>query len=365
MPDEGQWLRRRRRWIWGCTGGCLGVLLVLFAVVGGFVLWLRHPLPVAPPEVFVSPDAVGFLVVRVEADDPFMVEAAVRLSQLTAVRRGLPAKRPDVFRLDPAIVRGTLLRVSPVQLVVVARPAAEGASPEMGAAAAMRAYSRLYRYLALAMMKKRAGDQAARESYRGASLITIPGGSVQAVLDNNFMLAPGRDTVTGWVDSLVRFREGESGRGAPALSVAEPLKVAYGRLGPQSPVRLAAFKAHGELAAALKQLAEDWPDAEREVVSTLAPHVVTVAAQLAPMNNLDAALTVFVECDDPQVAAALCDAVAKTASHPGATDPLRELSAAVEDGRVVKVQARIENVPGRLAALLEAPRRAPPRLPPK
>ncbi|MHC4789661.1 MAG: hypothetical protein ACYS8K_10740, partial [Planctomycetota bacterium] len=69
---ESEW-RRRRRWIWGCTGGCLGFMVVVAAAIFLAFRFLGRPVPVVPPETFVHPETEALLVARVEHDDPLLV----------------------------------------------------------------------------------------------------------------------------------------------------------------------------------------------------------------------------------------------------------------------------------------------------
>jgi len=72
--------RRRKRWVWGCTGGCLGFLVAVGALIFLAYYVLSRPMPVPAAEALVAPGASALLVVRIEPDDPLPLEIVSRLA---------------------------------------------------------------------------------------------------------------------------------------------------------------------------------------------------------------------------------------------------------------------------------------------
>ena len=163
LTDQERLFRRRRKWIWGCTGGCLSLMVVAAAVLIGIWMWLGKGQPVPPAEAFLTARTGTFVFVRIEPDDPMMVEVPVRLAMQPAVSNQVPTKDNRPLRVDAERMREVVTKVGPIQLVLVGTRS-EGEPPlRWGVAASVGHFGRALDFVLQSTARK--ADMPAREIY--------------------------------------------------------------------------------------------------------------------------------------------------------------------------------------------------------
>lgn len=348
--------KRRQKWVWGCTAGCLSFLLVVAVVIFAGYRLLGRSVPVVPPETFVPADATAFFFVWAEADDPLAVEIPARLLRLPTFVQAAPAKDREKFRIDADEARGVVLSMAPMQIVLVLRPG-EGEEPfRWGAVVSIRSFSRLYGFVMRSIMLQ-AAPSSEMEEYKDASIVSAPAGRVLAARRNNYMAADGKEIVTFWVDRLeerraLEDRAAEEGQPAPAPEIGGDLQGPHGRLDHERPIRFACLNPGGELAALLALVPEGQARDLIEASGVLSEGVVSVAGQMEGLNSRDAALELFVECADGDTAAYLKDALEVLLAEASDASPLREARVSLDGDAGLRLEARVANLPDKIARLV-------------
>ncbi len=338
--------RRRMRWLWGCTGGCLLVILLTGGLVFVFVRYLLQPVPVVPPTTFVGPRSSAFLFVRIEAGDPLMIELPARLAMSPVFQQNVPARPGGQVVRDVDQARALIEEVAPVQLVTVLEPDGEEAPLRRGGVVSLHRYSRLFGHVARGIIEQE--SLAAPEQHHGALIGTTLEGRAIGMRGNNYMVADQPAMLKRWAKDLEEQRR----RDEPAPPrMSEPLMTAYGRLDASSPILFASVNAHGELAAILAALPEGEARQALGRAGLASPQVVSFSAELAGLNNRDAELTMFLECEAAEVAGELADRLTAVGRTFAKANPLQEIQVALheEEERVVRVRGRLEDLPDRIA----------------
>ncbi len=363
MSPLGADEKRRRKWVWGCTGGCLAFIVTIVAVGAISMYLLMRPVPVVPPETFVTPEAAAFLFVRIEPDDPLMVETAVRMASRRGVSTIWPELRQQVRAkggaqppMDAANVRNIVLTVAPVQLVGVLRPGDGEESFHGAVAVGIEKASKLFTVWARLAVKSGAAGSAVSE-YKEAFVLTGPDGKTFAIRRNNYLWADRAETVRSWVDRLeerrAREEEADGGEGTvPALEVDAALKAAYERLDRDLPIRFACGNAHGELQIFLALLPKGPVHNRLAAAGVGSEKIVSVAGQMQGLNNRDAALRIYVDCADSEFAQRLQETLEGLLTEAPDSAPLKEVRVKREEDTVLKIDARIENLPDKLFQLI-------------
>jgi len=357
MTDEDRLHRRRKKWIWGCTGGCLGLMVAVTAGIVGIYLWFARALPLPPPETFLTPGTSAFLFVRVAPDDPMMVEVPVRLAMLPGVRGQVPTKDGRPLEANADTIRAAVLGVAPAQLVFVSAPADE-AEPRWAVAVSISRFGRVFGPIARSLIAQQARDQGLTqpETYKGGAISVVDGGAAFAVRANSYMVAEEESFLRAWLDGLQAERERPEppGGAAPLPAGLDPgLLDAYDRLDRESPVRFACLNAHGEVGALLDLLPLEPARARLRAAGMAGPGVLSVGGQLLSLNSRDASLTLRIACADEEAAERIQTALAALADAEELTSRFREPAVRRTDGTTVELTGRIENLPDRVAALAD------------
>ncbi|MCK4283797.1 MAG: hypothetical protein KAX44_05735 [Candidatus Brocadiae bacterium] len=358
MSPLGAEEKRRRKWVWGCTGGCLAFIVTVGAVVVIAVYLLMRSVPVVPPETFVTPEAAAFLFVRIEPEDPLMVETAVRLASRPELRQRVRTKDGEQLSMDAARARDVVLTVAPIQLVGVLRPGDGEERFHRAVAVCIHKASRFFTMWARMAVKSGAEAGSAVSEYKGAAVLTTPEGKTFAVRRNNYLWADRAETVRAWVDRLEerRAREEEAAGGeeaVPPLDAAPTLKAAYERLDRDLPIRFACGNAHGELRVFLALLPKGPVRNRLAAAGAGSEKVVSVAGQMQGLNNRDAALRIYVDCADSGFAQRLLETLEAVVAEAPDSAPLKEVRVKREEGTVLKMDARIENLPDKIFQLID------------
>ena len=287
ITDEDRLHRRRKKWIWGCTGGCLGLMVAVTVGIIGIYLWFARALPLPPPETFLTPGTSAFLFVRGQ----------------------VPTKDGRPLEANVDTIRAAVLGVAPAQLVFASAPA-DGAEPRWAVALSISRFGRVIGPIARGLIAQQAREQglAQPETYKGGAISVADGGAAFAVRANSYMVAEEESFLRAWLDALQAERERpEPPEGAAPLPAGmDPgLLDAYDRLDRESPVRFACLNAHGEVAALLDGLPSEQVRARLLEAGMAGAGVRSVSGQLLSMNSLDAALTLRISCADEETAAGI------------------------------------------------------------
>jgi hypothetical protein len=349
--------KRRRKWIWGCTGGCLGFLVASFLLAYIVVRVLMRPVPIVPPETFITPDTQAFLIVKVAPSDPLMVSLAVRLALLRGFLEKVPTKEGAPLQMNAERARALILQTAPVQMVRILQPGHEKAPFESGVAFSIFKYSRLFGLVVRSYMESASGKKQANfERYHGAQLAAAKSGGAIGVIENNYMGTDDEATIRDWVDAIQerRAREAQAPKGqapAPEFRAGGQLKAAYERLDPRRPGLFASLNSQHELAGLLSLMPAGRARDLLVAAGSASDKVLSLSGELKGLNDRDAALTLFFQCADAAFAARLQAALAQIAAEFVSTSPLRDIKVERSEGAVVKLEARIENLPDKVAEL--------------
>jgi len=248
--------RRRKKWLWGCTGGCLGFIVVvavlLFVAARLVKRALERPQPIVSPEFLVTAETDAFVFATVQPDDPLMVGTTVRLLMLPAVRDKAPTREGRPLTMDADTARVNLRQIAPIQAVVLLERLGERERTGKGLIVSVRRYAPLLALLVRGVIKAQE-DEGSSSEYKEATLLIKEDGTAVAVRDNNLMLADREDLVRAWVDSLELHTPSEEQARAEAppaeLQAGPLLKSAHELLGRTAPIRFACGNEHGELRA--------------------------------------------------------------------------------------------------------------------
>ncbi len=319
--------RRARRWVWGCTGGCFGIILLMALIVWAGARYLLQPMPLPPPQTFLSPQTSAFLVARVDPDDP--------LAALTAERL-FPDERMAETLLD---------LFAPVQCVVVLEPGEPEGVVHGGMAASVNKAWRLLPY----MVKRMIGKPFSRQD--GAEVTSLDATSHLGICRNTALSADTDELLKRWIG---RLNAGARAEGGPAgIEVSAALKRAYDRLDADLPLLFVCLNRHGELASLAGLIADE--DARQVIRQTglTGEGVVSLSGQLRPVDPRSAEVTFLIDCGDRADAEAMADRLRAAVRQLGRKWSLRATTIEVQPPGVVVVKGRLDDVPGTVAGLVE------------
>ncbi len=352
--------KRRRKWIWGCTGGCLGFLVAVtvVALVGARVVKkaLERPQPLVAPELLVTADTDALVFATVEPDDPLMVDAAVQLLMMPSIREKAPTREGRRLTMDADTTRVNLERIAPIQAVLLLERLGEPGPTGKGLIVSVQRYAPLLALLARSVLKAQK-DKGSTTEYKGATLLITQDGTAVAVRDNSLMAANREDLARAWIDSLELHTPSDEGP-EQALPLAELqagplLKSAYGMLSRTAPIRFACGNAHGELQALLSVIPEDQGREELAATGVASPKVLSLSGQFESLNNLDAMLALFVACADAESAGELRQKLQQFADAAGDSASLKEVAIEQVSDAALRIVARVPNLPDKVVSVAE------------
>ena len=332
MAMDGERQRRARRWVWGCSAGCLGSVLLLALVVFVGVRYVLGPTPIVPPSTFLTQQTSAFLCVRLGRDIPLTTETLLEV---------VPDRRQ---------AEAYLSLFAPVQCVLIVQPGEQDGVGHGALAVSVRHGSRLL----LAMLRKEIGGPFRQQN--GAEVAPLDEDLSLALLGNNVMSTNDEDILRQWIENLNarRRREGQPASQPPAPDASPEFGRAYDRLDTEAPLVFVCLNGHKELESLASLVAEE--DARRFIGQTglAAEGVLSLSGQLKPVGLRSAELSFIIDCGDPAGAAAMKDRLQAAVVHAGKRWPLKSTTLAVRAPGLVLVSGTLDNVPAMMSGFLRA-----------
>ncbi len=317
----------RKKWLWGCCGGCGGlVLLSVIAVAVGLYFLLRSR-PLVPPETFLSPSADAFMIIQVSPDDEDLVRMLQEFVKNPPAELELTEKQKKRLMGRADRVADDLAQVLPLNLVVTARhiePRAQAAARKFafGAILSIKGFSGLGRFVLKLIIGSLPQEGGRVEHYKEVDIGISQGGACLAALNNNFMFAGDTETIETWIDRIgeqeLLMKQAEEGKKTVLpYEGPEALKRMFERLDRSSRLLFASLNSHGEVKAFLEalqraELVGEGGDAGKEVamlvetgITSPRVHAVGGTGHIVGPDTME--LQLLVECDDEEFAAALLD----------------------------------------------------------
>ena len=323
---------KRRR---GC--GCAGIALVIGIVLTVIVYFLVRPLPVLPPETFLSQHVDAFLVVQVGPDD----DAA------KALLKEYVRAQADKMPLANQAAEGVDL-AAPAHLVVSARHIRTEGEFAVGGVASTSGFGGFMRNIVKLVINDLRSEAGTVETFKGIEIGIYADGVCLAAVDNNFMLSQDKGMLKEWINRIEQQRklgEGEvmAYKGPPAMIDMR------GRLDPEAQVHLVSSNGHGEIKAFL-----DWVQQTREqhvgaepgwlnVFDTLSAAeidwsgVVALGGTLHILEADTGRCELLFQCRDEQLARELEGKAVSVLDERGAEAPPEEVRTTLE-GTLLKVR---------------------------
>jgi hypothetical protein len=342
--------RRARRWVWGCTGGCLGcILLTALAVLMAFRYYM-HAVPVVPPQTFLTQDTSGFLFVQVDPKVPLTMETALDTILQPAIIQVVPTRPGETAETDRQKVAAYISSFAPLQCVLITQTAPKEDLMHGGLAVSVHSGSRLLSALA------RKSIETPFTSYEGADLATIDKDRHVALRSNNYMSADREELLKTWVESLKAERQREqqakyAGQ-PPAPRISPALKRAYDRLDAGLPFVFATLNDHHELASLAGLISDDKLRQLVDETGVVSSDVLNLSGEIKPLNDRDVELSLLIECADSDAATGLMDRLAAAVRNAGPEWPLQETAVSVNSPNVIEVKGRVNDLPAKVAAIV-------------
>jgi hypothetical protein len=354
MALDPERAKRARRWVLGCTGGCLGAIVIL-GVVGYLVA--RHfyqAMPIVPPQTFLTRDTSAFAFVRVDPAVPLTMETALDVVMLPEMVSVYTTESGQARQPDRKMAGDFITSIAPLQAVVVLQPEEKGRVIHGGLALSVRSGSRL---LSLVVRQKLA---ATFVPFEGAEIARLARDAFVALYANNYMSSDREDLIKAWIGNLnaERARRTQAAQGvrpaAPPLSISPALRRAYDRLDAGQPLVFATLNSHRELVSLASLITDEQARRFIEERGVASDAVLSLAGQIKPLSNRDAELTVFADCINAETAAQMRDGLINVAGATGDKWPLTDMTVEIRDDTTLVVTARIVDLPAKVAGMVAA-----------
>ncbi len=347
MAADQQRQRRARRWVWGCSAGCFGIILLVVLLLAG-AYYLMSPMPIAAPQTFLTQKTTACLFVHVEPGDPVMMGAARDVLRELA-SAGLEAGG-EGDSMEPNQATQFLSVLSPLQCVVTLESDGEGAA-HGGMALSVRNGARLLNFIARRSSETPLGKQD------GADVVELGSDGRMAVLRNNYMFSADQDLLATWIERLKAesAQRGEAAGGEEdSVNVSPAFKRAYSRMDTSLPLIFVCTNANGELAALSGALGDETLAGFVSQTGLASDSVRSLSGQVQPVGPKAAEVTFLIDCGDRAGAQAMKDRLEAGIAQVGKRWPLGTTSIAVESPGVVAVKGRIEDLPAQAASIVGA-----------
>lgn len=339
------------KWVFGCCGGCAGLVLLVVIVVGIIAYSLFKSRPVLPPETFLTAGADAFLIAQINPDD----EALIELIQENARQQGNNVPKAQA-------ISDILQRITPFHLVVIARHTEEEGEFSVGGVASIRPWSGVMRWFVNAGISTFQKEGGSTEDYERITIGTNRQGDSLAAVDNNFMFAKDKEMIKAWIDRIAKYEDLKEKAGEdekPVLSYQGPAELVemYGRLDREAQIRFVSSNEHGEIEAFLdwaeeQRESQDQPRAEDEqpgLLETLSDARIDwsgVAATGGTVRILDADVAniqLLFKCREEKFAKKLQEATREFLEEGAEEEDIEDIEVTL-DGTLVKVQFKKSGV---------------------
>ncbi len=324
---------KKSRLLWGCVGGCLGIVVLVLVLIGVGVWWAVGAVPVVPPETFVKEESVGFGIVEMREDDSAMKRFVARTLQEPALARGAQQETVRAEQL------GSL---APLQGVLIVSQDG-GRRLSVGGVISVGRFSR-------PLGKILAGQTPATGEYKRTT-IHARGRRFLGIRKNNFMWGASEEHIREWTDRLVKQRGAKTSTAEIAPSGV--LQEAYDRTEKSHPVRFAWLNESGQLRHFLERFEESVPAKTLLDAGIASESVLSLAGDAHPMNEEDVALTFWIQCSDAEKAGTVRDGLLGATGSVQETFGVQEVQAELVGGNIVEVRGTFRGVPQKIARLAE------------
>lgn len=289
--------RSRRKLYWGCAGAALSFVIVLALAWMLVQRFMMGPMPLVPPETFLTPDAAAVLLVRIEADDPLMAEIPAELTATAEAQRLLaPGSEGPPRPLQAAGIREKL---TPLQAVATWSFNFQEDRPYAGLAISLGRGGRAFG----SSIGNYYHTRAAGTALEHAGAFIWPGRTTYSSFSQNtFMVTTALPLAKDWLE---RFQavwprvEAAEEAGTTVTVDAEDgastrLRECLGRLDGGAPLRFAVVNEKGQMTLLLARLAAATPPESRDAVENAFVNASAVAAQVTSRDATSGSLTLHV-----------------------------------------------------------------------
>jgi hypothetical protein len=340
--------------------------VLLVAVVIGAILiwsWLNTPAPVVPAEHYPEQATRAFMVVHMRPDHAQYVAGADTLVEQAPVGGG---RNVRVQTSDPE----KLKKMLPVQLVMVLRPAEEGAEQKFRISSVF-AMSRFLRGMTWVMRKSAASsDDVVTWLDEDVPMIRSEDGQdLLTPLENTVFVTPDTELAAVWLErhrAALELGDPEDELAVPELDVEPRLKEAYARLDREVLLKFVALNADGELQFLMEKMDPDLTLHEEQTLLAVLEKVISLAGQVNPVEENTGELKLFVEVPDEETATEL-QQVIQEISKDEKTGESPELEYTIGEGYdgavMLTVQGRIKHWARRISRAASAAPKAPQSAP--
>ena len=336
--------RGKKKWLFGCAGGCLGFIVVCAACLGIMVYLAVREAPIAPPETFITSGADAFVVAKVGPGNMALLGVMLELVQGSGVE--LAERGLEPFLADPNLDWDSAMRLGGIQIVTVLQYGPEGA--EEGAHAfvcSIQKMSGLLRWIFNRSLKDLPQGGGPLTSYKDVRIAALPDGSSLAAKRNNFMFALDVQVIKDWIDRIEeQAQAGESA--AVAISAKENLERVYKRLADDAPLRFAGVNPGAQLESLLPE--GDFVEAIKET-GLVALGVEALGASFQVVAAREAQVNVYALCADQEGARQLAG---KLESRGAAMEQQFQIEGwrVATDGQTVELEFRVPQFRQKLRA---------------
>ena len=352
-----------KKWVFGCCGGCIGLVIVAVIVVGLVLYFLLRSRPVLPPETFLTPGADAFLVARVNPND----KALITLIQESARQQGqqVPQAAEIAERLE---------KLTPIQLVLAARHTEQEGQFAVGGVASIKPWSGIVRAAVKMIIKNLPDEGGSIEQYKEIRIGVTKIGVCVAAVDNNFMLTQDKEMLKEWIDRIEEQEQLEEG-GVLPYDGPVALKEMNGRLDPTAQARLVSLNDHGEIEAlldAVQQVREEERGEEErppDLFDNLSEadvdwsRVSVVGGTVRILDPDTAGCELLIQCRAEEFAKGLAATATEMLEEQAEEGGLEQIEVTV-DGAIVKVKFQVSGIQQMLREKAEQRRQSQPGRPP-
>jgi len=194
--------RKRKKWLYGCLGGCLGLVLVVGGCIAVGLYLTFRPVRVLPAETFLSAETRAFAVVRIRGDDPGLV----------ALIEAFASNPPEMSQLDERWrkrLRGQarqmgkdVRRWTPIHIVAVGTRGDHEGELKGGLAVSLGGVSAVIARVVRLQARATGAGRATTREYKDVVLYGSDEKGLFAAVKNNLMIAGDAALMRDWIDRI-------------------------------------------------------------------------------------------------------------------------------------------------------------------